>query len=123
MATASRRGVSYHTCCNLCKAEGEKTYYIDEIGRSIREWYNEHRYNASSKKGTSHMKTHRALKHSDVNDAASIFSTSVINLETCSLVRKVREVVLIREYVGDLLLNDKLEYKRCLLLQLTTKVL
>ena len=43
-------------------------------------------------------------------------------LETSSLVRKVREAVPIREYVGDLLL-DKLDYNRCLLPELTTMVL
>ena len=43
-------------------------------------------------------------------------------LETSSLVRKVREAVPIREYVGDLLL-DKLDYNRCLHPELTTMVL
>ena len=61
-------------------------------------------------------------EHPEIPEAHSVFNATVLSLETSSLTRMVREAVLIRDYRGDNLLNDKLEYNRCLLPELVTRV-
>ena len=68
------------------------------------------------------MQTHVDMEHPEVEDSSTLFRADVITSAPSALVRMVREAVLIREYEGDNLLNDVMEYNRCLLPELTTKV-
>ena len=110
-----RKSLVYCTTCTLCLKEGKTTQYIGESGRSLQERYAEHVADATKKAPTSHMETHRAEHHPHVEDASSIFKVKVISHENSSLVRQVKEAVLIQEHGQNMLLNDKYEYNRCLL--------
>lgn len=118
----NRQGILYKTTCLRCKSEGRTTNYIGESGPSMLERYGEHLQDAQTKSSSSHMETHRAQEHPDREDSRNLFRGDVIATESSALVRMVKEAVLIREYKGDNLLNDILEYNRCLIPEITTRV-
>ena len=118
----TRQGVLYKTTCLKCKSMGRDSNYIGESGRSLQERIEEHMQDAQGKSTTSHMETHRSEEHPEAEDSSLLFRADLISTAPSALVRMVREAVLIREYGGDNLLNDVLEYNRCLLPEITTKV-
>ena len=120
--TCSRQGILYKTTCLRCKSEGRSTNYIGESGRSMQERYGEHLQDAQTQSSSSHMETHRAQEHPDLEGCRDLFRGDVVATESSALVRMVKEAVLIREYRGDNLLNDILEYNRCLIPEITTRV-
>ena len=118
----SRRSVVYKTTCMTCMREGTCSEYIGETGRCLRERMAEHTRDASNKDPKSHMETHRVECHPETEKAEDLFAVKVVKTTQSALERQISEAVLISEYSGDRLLNDKFEYSRCLIPKITVKV-
>ena len=114
-----KKNVVYTSTCLKCKEKGETWVYVGETSRSLAERAGEHRQDLKDEKEHSHMFTHREEKHQGEEQVRMKFS--VAKVCRSALERQVRETVCIKLLTkeGAHLLNNKIEYNRCLIPEIT----
>ena len=110
--------VTYRNRCMICSREGRSSSYIGETSRSLYERSREHVSLYTNSKEESHMLQHMRDEHEDEEKAD--FKWEIIKSHKSSFERQISEAVYIRMEEGkSKVLNNKQEYSRCILPQIS----
>ena len=113
----------YQNKCLTCEADGKQVLYIGETGLSGQERCRQHHDDIKNKPDKSHMKVHMDQDHPDLEPSEIRFKFKVIRGISSPFLRQISEAIAIRLGTMDgeqTLLNNKLEFSRCVLPELET---
>ena len=114
----STRNVVYESSCSECKLKGSKVRYIGETARSLMERAAEHIRDSSNKDKLSHMRTHWDEFHPG---RKTEFKFRILRQCRSSFERELSEAIMIKTARDGLLLNNKEEFNRCVIPELTMR--
>ena len=117
-----KRNVVYQNQCLACLAKGRESVYYGESCRTAFERGLEHARDRVKGREESHMFGHIEEEHREEVEPVK-FRMKVVKFHTSAMMRQIHEAVVIkRNSATKNVLNSKMEYNRCILPELSTKM-